>query len=77
MAGARPARPVSLRGAYSGHFPVYLIRVQLPSLQFDDGVPAVAVARVPTGFDGIACFRFLNRFTYGNFGDPGSFGLEL
>jgi hypothetical protein len=27
-------------------------------------------------FDGIACFRFLNRFTYGNFGDPGQFGLE-
>ena len=24
----------------------------------------------------IACFGFLNRFTYGNFGDPSQFGLE-
>jgi hypothetical protein len=31
---------------------------------------------VPRPFDGIACFRFLNRFTYGNFGDPNQFGLE-
>jgi len=30
----------------------------------------------PPGFDGTACFGFLNRFTYGNFGDPGQFGLE-
>ena len=28
------------------------------------------------GFDGIACFGFVNRFTYGNFGDPSQFGLE-
>jgi hypothetical protein len=27
-------------------------------------------------FDGLACFRFLNRFGYGNFRDPGVFGLE-
>jgi hypothetical protein len=25
---------------------------------------------------GLACFRFLNRFTYGNFGAPERFGLE-
>ena len=31
---------------------------------------------VPRGLDGLACFRFLNRFSYGNFGDPGQFGLE-
>jgi hypothetical protein len=31
----------------------------------------------PTGFDGIACFRFLNRFTYGNFGAATHFGLEV
>ncbi|HUY31727.1 MAG TPA: hypothetical protein VMV69_03030 [Pirellulales bacterium] len=30
----------------------------------------------PAGFDGVACFGFLNRFTYGNFGDPHQFGLE-
>lgn len=65
-----------LGGAYSGSFPVYLIRVQIPSLAFDVKVPAVGVPQTPTAFDGIACFRFLNRFTYGNFGDPGAFGLE-
>ncbi|MBI3412163.1 MAG: hypothetical protein HY040_27855 [Planctomycetes bacterium] len=31
---------------------------------------------VSGAFDGIACFSFLNRFHYGNFGNPGSFGLE-
>jgi hypothetical protein len=36
----------------------------------------VGVRSVPAGFDGIACFAFLDRFTYGNFGDPGQFGLE-
>ena len=36
----------------------------------------VGVPSVPPGFDGIACFPFLNRFTYGNFGDSGQFGLE-
>ena len=36
----------------------------------------VAVPSVPRWFDGIACFSFLNRFTYGNFGDPARFGLE-
>jgi hypothetical protein len=30
----------------------------------------------PQGFEGIAGFRFLNRFTYGNFGNPAEFGLE-
>ena len=30
----------------------------------------------PPGFEGIASFRFLDRFTFGNFGDPGQFGLE-
>jgi hypothetical protein len=35
------------------------------------------VPAYPVGFGGIACFRFLNRFTYGNFGDPNQFGLEI
>jgi hypothetical protein len=37
---------------------------------------AVGVPAVPPGFDGLVCFSFLNRFTYGNFGDPSQFGLE-
>lgn len=67
---------VILGGAYSGLFPVYEIDVKLPALGFTQRLRAVGVPSIPAGFDGIACFRFLNRFTYGNFGDPGQFGLE-
>ena len=67
---------VVLGGAFTGTFPVYHIRVQLPQLGFDRLLRVVGVPSVPTGFDGLACFRFLNRFSYGNFGDPNQFGLE-
>jgi len=69
-------RTVMLGGAYAGSYPIYLIRVEMPSLQFDHDVLAVGIPNPPAGVDGIACFRFLNRFTYGNFGDPLAFGLE-
>jgi hypothetical protein len=71
-----PSWAVSLRGSYAGSFPTYLLPIRLPTLGFGQDVRTVAVRSVPPGFDGIACFRFLNRFTYGNFGDPGQFGLE-
>jgi hypothetical protein len=45
-------------------------------VSFDDSVPVVGVSSVPRGFDGIACFKFLRRFSYGNFGNPDGFGLE-
>ena len=67
---------VQLGGAYSGSFPVYLLQVRIPQLKIDEPLPVVGVTRVPPGFDGIASFRFLNRFHYGNFGNPDSFGLE-
>ena len=76
LAGGIPSQPVVLGGAYSGFFPVYVLAVEIPELAFKHYVRAVGVATVPAGFDGLACFRFLNRFTYGNFGDPGQFGLE-
>ena len=75
--GGNPTQPIVLGGAYSGSFPVYLVRVVIPILAFDQFVPVVGVTQVPAGLDGIAGFRFLNRFTYGNFGDPGRFGLEV
>jgi hypothetical protein len=68
---------VQLGGAYSGVFPVYLVDVRIPQLSFDDPVPVVGVSQVPPGFDGIAGFKFLNRFHYGNLGEPDSFGLDL
>lgn len=74
--GGIPSHPVALGGAYTGSFPVYVLRVQLPALGFDHQLRAAAVPACPAGFEGIACFRFLNRFTYENFGDPCRFGLE-
>ena len=75
--GGSPLQSVKLRGAYSGPFPVYLLGVQIPSLGFSMSLRVVGVPSVPVGFDGIACFGFLNCFHYGNFGDRTIFGLEL
>jgi hypothetical protein len=74
--GGNPGTSMVLGGAYSGSYPVYDLPIQIPALGFVQNVRAVGVPWVPSGFDGIACFGFLNRFTYGNFGDPAQFGLE-
>jgi hypothetical protein len=50
--------------------------VEIPLLGFNDDVLAVGIAKPPIALDGLAAFRFLNRFTYGNFGNRGEFGLE-
>ena len=76
LCGGKPHQQVELGGAYAGSFPVYLIRVQIPPLAFDHDLLAVGVGSPPLGLDGIAGFRFLSRFIYGNFGDPNQFGLE-
>ncbi len=76
VCGGVPAPAVALGGAFVGSFPVYVVRVQIPTLGFDQNVRAVGVAQVPTGFGGVAGFRFLTRYTYGNFGDPKQLGLE-
>jgi hypothetical protein len=54
-----------------------LVAVRIPALNFDEPVPAVGVSQVPHGFDGIAGFKFLSRFHYGNFGTPDQFGLDV
>jgi hypothetical protein len=74
--GGTFVQSVWLHGAFSGTQPIYAIRVRIPQLGFDDDVHAVGLRAVTSGVDGIAGFRFLNRFTYGNFGDPRQFGLE-
>ena len=74
--GGVPAQPVRLGGTYSGAFPRYYIRLEIPQLNTDVGVFAVGLPSVPDDVDGIACFRFLNRLNYGDFGDPGMFGLK-
>lgn len=67
---------VTLRGAYTGNFPIYSVGVRLPTLGFAKPLRVAGVPSVPAGLDGIACFSFINRFHYGNFGDPGLFCLE-
>lgn len=75
--GRASFRSVTLGGAYFGSFPLYRLRIRIPQLAFDRRLQVVAVPLVPSGFDGLACFPFLRRFTYGNFGNPDQFGLEL
>jgi hypothetical protein len=77
LCGGRQTTTTQLGGAFSGPYALYLVRVQIPQLGFTRYVPAVGIPRMSPGFRGIAGFRFLNRFTYGNFGDPDQFGLEM
>src|SRR5262249_56437024 len=74
--GGIPLQGVLLGVAYTGSYPLYLVHVQIALLGFAQAVPAVGVSTVAVGFDGIACFQFLNRFTYGNFATPAQFGLK-
>ena len=76
MCGGLAGTSVILGGAYVGSFPLYDLAVELPALGFAKDLRVVGVPSVPAALDGIACFRFLNRFQYGNFGDPELFGLE-
>ncbi len=76
LCGALLGLSVTLAGAYAGTFPLYGVRIRLPALGFAQDIRAVGVPAVSPGFDGTACFGFLDRFTYGNFGDPNAFGLE-
>ena len=76
LAGGKSTHAIELGGSYSGSYPLYAVRVEVPQLNFADDVFAVGIPTPPLGFDGIAGFRFLNRFTYGNFGNRLTFGLE-
>jgi hypothetical protein len=76
MFGASTSTSVVLGGSYTGTYPIYLVNVEIPILGFSHRLRAVGIRSVPSGLEGIACFPFLNRFTYGNFGDPNQFGLE-
>jgi len=69
---------VHLEGAYAGDFPLVMVHAALPALEGTRELVAVAIPpeQMRLGTDGLAGFRFLNSFHYGNFGDPGQFGLE-
>lgn len=78
LQGSLKVDQVGLGGAILGIFPVYLLEVEIPALSFIGRVTVAAVPRerLPESLDGIAAFRFLNSFTYGNFGKTTEFGLE-
>jgi hypothetical protein len=76
LCGGLAGASITLRGAFVGTFPLYDLFVQLPALGFAANLRVVGVPSVSAASEGIACFSFLNRFTYGNFGNPGVFGLE-
>jgi hypothetical protein len=54
------------------------MQVEIPDLSLVRQARVIAIPDTerPVDLDGIACFRFLNSFTYGNFGEPNQFGLE-
>lgn len=70
---------VGAGGAIAGDFKAYALDITIPALNLVSRVNIMAVPAetLPDGLQGIACFRFLNSFTYGNFGNPAEFGLEL
>jgi hypothetical protein len=53
-----------------------VVRIPIPPLGFDHHLRAAVVPADPSGFNGIDGFRPLNRFLYGNSGDPTRCGLE-
>jgi hypothetical protein len=55
--GGKFAGMITLRGAYSGSYPTYFIRIRIPLLGFDDRIRVVGVSTPPHGFDGIAGFH--------------------
>jgi hypothetical protein len=77
LCGGNPLQAITLGGAFIGAFPTYLLPVQIPALGFARNLRAVGVPSIGAPFDGLACFGFLNRFHYGNFGNVGVFGLEF
>jgi hypothetical protein len=74
--GGIQSHTVNLRGSIQGTYSLYVVRVEISRLSFDHRIPVIAVPVSIPDLDGIACFRFLNRFTYGNFGRVDQFGLE-
>ncbi len=66
-------------GAIHGKLLIYKVFLEIPGLGLSQHVRALSApaASLLAGLDGIAAFRFLNLFIYGNFGSPAHFGLEM
>jgi len=73
----RRAGHTSITGAFAGYYSLFEIRVCVPVIGFDQIVIAAGVRSISRNFDGVAGYRFLNRFTFGNFGLRDQFGIEV
>lgn len=76
LCGGNPTIQIQLAGAFTGWFPVYGLNIQIPQIGLNADYDVIGVPHAPKGVDGIAGFRFLNRFGFGNFGDHNQFGIE-
>ncbi len=65
-------------GFVRGNFEIQLVPIVIPALNVSRLAAALLIPanELPRGLDGIAGFRLLNAFSYGNFRDPKRFGLE-
>ena len=65
-------------GFVRGNFEIQLVPIVIPALNVARLATALLIppSELPQGLSGIAGFRLLNKFSYGNFGDPKRFGLE-
>jgi len=74
----QPGGLVSVGGAIAGQFSLCALLIEIPALGLSRTVSALSVPglSLPHKAEGIAAFRFLNAFCYGNFGDANVFGLE-
>lgn len=77
--GMEESGSASVSGALQGRLQIYEVELQIPLLSVSRPVRALSApaSSLLMGLDGIAAFRFLNSFSFGNFGNAGEFGLEL
>lgn len=70
---------VGVSGALQGRLQVHKVQLQISALSINRYVSALSApaSSLLMGLDGIAAFRFLNSFSYGNFGSASEFGLEI
>ena len=76
LCGGKPQLRSDLEALTPDNIPFTSSGFRFLKLDLTSPVEVVGVPTNPRGFEGIAGFRFLNRFTYGNFGNPAEFGLE-
>ena len=76
--GGRVLNSAYVGGAFQGEFPIRAVEIEMPTFKLRRMADALIVPDLGAfgDFDGLAAFRLLNSFTYGNFGNPAEFGLE-